>query len=168
MRMGKENADLSTALRSPGFPVEVGGVGALHAAFLNESSTRGHVQRCVAGNPGPVEMTIHFLVTTLVVQNEHLPCNRIVISTGGVMSLRPTEGDEKRLVPATTLYGIVTLSLSSRPELPWASDPPKVMKNASVQQPLSKEPSPFPLSSRAKPRDLQFRGPFVEMFFDRA
>jgi hypothetical protein len=30
------------------------------------------------------------------------------------------------------------------------------------------EPSPFPLSSRAKPRDLQFRGPFVEMFFDRA
>jgi hypothetical protein len=26
------------------------------------------------------------------------------------------------------------------------------------------EPSPFPLSSRAKPRDLQFRGPFLEMF----
>jgi hypothetical protein len=50
------------------------------------------------------------------------------------MGLRPTEGDEKRLVPATTLYGIVTLSLSSRPER----------------------------------RDLRFRGPFVEMFFDRA
>ena len=32
------------------------------------------------------------------------------------MGLRPTEGDEKRLVPATTLYGIVTLSLSSRPD----------------------------------------------------
>jgi hypothetical protein len=30
------------------------------------------------------------------------------------------------------------------------------------------EPSPSPLSSRAKPRDLQFLGPFVEMFFDRA
>jgi hypothetical protein len=45
---------------SPGFPVELGGVHALHAAFLNESSTRGHVQRCVAGNPGPVEMTIPF------------------------------------------------------------------------------------------------------------
>jgi hypothetical protein len=27
---------------------------------------------------------------------------------------------------------------------------------------------PFPLSSRAKPRDLQFRGPFLETFFDRA
>ena len=38
--------------------MELGGVGALHAAFLNESSTRGDVQRCVAGNPGPVEMTI--------------------------------------------------------------------------------------------------------------
>jgi hypothetical protein len=40
--------------------VELGGVGALHAAFLNESSTRGRFQRCVAGNPGPVEMTILF------------------------------------------------------------------------------------------------------------
>ena len=45
-------------VRYPVFPVELGGVGALHAAFLNESSTRGNVQRCVAGNPGPVEMTI--------------------------------------------------------------------------------------------------------------
>jgi hypothetical protein len=40
--------------------VELGGAGALHAAFLNESSIRGNVQRCVAGNPGPVEMTILF------------------------------------------------------------------------------------------------------------
>jgi hypothetical protein len=36
-------------LRYPGFPVEFGGVADLHAAFLNESRTRGHVQRCVAG-----------------------------------------------------------------------------------------------------------------------
>jgi hypothetical protein len=50
------------------------------------------------------------------------------------MGLRPTQGDEKSLGPATTLYGTGTLSLSSR----------------------------------AKPRDLRFRGPFVEMFFDRA
>ena len=27
------------------------------------------------------------------------------------------------------------------------------------------EAPPSPLSSRAKPRDLQFRGPFLEMFF---
>jgi hypothetical protein len=40
-------------------------------------------------------------------------------------------------------------------------------KTASVRQPLSIEPLTFPLSSRAKPRDLRFRGPFVEMFFDR-
>jgi hypothetical protein len=39
-------------LRHPGFPVEVSGVGELHAAFFTESPTRGHVQRCVAGNPG--------------------------------------------------------------------------------------------------------------------
>jgi hypothetical protein len=39
-------------------------------------------------------------------------------------------------------------------------------KTLSVQQPLSIEASPSPLSSRAQPRDLQFRGPFLEMFFD--
>jgi hypothetical protein len=44
-------------VRSPGFPVELGGVGELHAAFRNESSTRGCVRRRVAGNPGPVGMT---------------------------------------------------------------------------------------------------------------
>jgi hypothetical protein len=41
------------------------------------------------------------------------------------------------------------------------------MKMASIQQPLSPEALPSPLSSRAKPRDLQFRGPFLGMFFDR-
>jgi hypothetical protein len=41
-------------------------------------------------------------------------------------------------------------------------------EKASVRQPLSTEPLPFPLSSRAKPRDLQFSGPFVEMFFDQS
>jgi hypothetical protein len=60
-----ETADLSTPLRSPGFPVELDGVGALHAAFLNESRTRGHIQRCVAGNLGPVEMTILLFETNL-------------------------------------------------------------------------------------------------------
>jgi hypothetical protein len=35
-------------------------------------------------------------------------------------------------------------------------------------KPLSIVSSPSPLSSRAKPRDLQFYGPIVEMFFDRS
>jgi hypothetical protein len=39
---------VATPLNSTGNP----GVGALHAAFFTESRTRGHVQRCVAGNPG--------------------------------------------------------------------------------------------------------------------
>jgi AbrB family looped-hinge helix DNA binding protein len=55
---GKGTAGPSTSLRSPGFPVELDGVGALHAAFRNKSSTRSCVRRCVAGNPGPVGMTI--------------------------------------------------------------------------------------------------------------
>jgi hypothetical protein len=36
----------------PGFPVGTGGVDGLHAAFLNESRTRGGVQCTEAGNPG--------------------------------------------------------------------------------------------------------------------
>jgi hypothetical protein len=44
-------------------------------------------------------------------------------------------------------------------------DPTQGNEKASVQQRLSMEPLPFPLSSRAKPRDLQFRGPVLEMFF---
>ena len=46
------------------------------------------------------------------------------------MGLRPTQGDEKRLVPATTLYGIDTLSLSSRPERSGAEGPavPRILR----------------------------------------
>jgi hypothetical protein len=36
---------------------------------------------------------------------------------------------------------------------------------ASLQQPLSMEASPSPLSSRAQSRDLQFSRPLLEMFF---
>jgi hypothetical protein len=39
------------------------------------------------------------------------------------MGLRPTQGNEKRLGPASTLYGTVTLSLSSRPERSGAEGP---------------------------------------------
>ena len=37
-----------------------------------------------------------------------------------------------------------------------------------IQQLLSMEGPPSTLSSRAKPRDLQFSGPLVEMFFGGA
>src|ERR1700730_14203002 len=39
------------------------------------------------------------------------------------MGLRPTQGNEKRLGPATALYGTVTLSLSSRPKRSGAEGP---------------------------------------------
>ena len=43
------------------------------------------------------------------------------------------------------------------------------MKNTSVRHPLFMEPLPrFLVLSRPERRDLRFRGPFVEMFFDRA
>jgi hypothetical protein len=44
----------SARLYYPGFPVGIGGVGELHAAFLIESRTRGSVQCSAAGNPGPL------------------------------------------------------------------------------------------------------------------
>jgi hypothetical protein len=50
VRTGRGTAGPSTTL--PRIPVELGGVGELHAAFFTESRTRGHVQHCVAGNPG--------------------------------------------------------------------------------------------------------------------
>jgi hypothetical protein len=40
-----------------GFPVEVGGIGELHAAFLNESRTRGCVWCCVTGSPDTLGRT---------------------------------------------------------------------------------------------------------------
>jgi hypothetical protein len=43
-------------------------------------------------------------------ESSKLLCNKFVISTGVVMGLRPTQGDEKRLGPATTLYLTVALS----------------------------------------------------------
>jgi hypothetical protein len=80
-------------------------------------------------------------------------------------ALWPTQGDEKRLGPAFTLYGTVTLSLSSRPERrdlqfsgPFVEmsfdrvvmDLRPVMKSSSVRHPLSIEPLPLSLSSRPK------------------
>jgi len=48
---GEAHRNWTGAPRSPGFPVKLGGVGVLHAAFLTESHTRScPVQR--TGNPG--------------------------------------------------------------------------------------------------------------------
>jgi hypothetical protein len=67
----------------------------------------------------------------------------------------------------TTPYKSTDPPLSSR-VVGWTCGPPKEMKKASVRQLLFIEPLPLPLSSRAQPRDLQFRGPLLEMFFDGA
>jgi L-rhamnose mutarotase len=44
---------------SPGFPVDLFGAGELHAAFLNESRTRGRWWHPVAGNPGRPSFSAH-------------------------------------------------------------------------------------------------------------
>src|ERR1700684_2823828 len=49
----------SDRVASPGFPVDIVGVGKLHAAFLNESRTRGRWWRPVAGNPGRPLFSAH-------------------------------------------------------------------------------------------------------------
>jgi hypothetical protein len=98
------------------------------------------------------------------------------------MGLWPTQGDEKRLGPATTFYGTVALSfvIPSRERNDkacalcniegWNRRVPQVsLLRPGIPQTNShwKHPASS-LSLGAKPRDLQFRGPFVEMFFDRA
>jgi hypothetical protein len=56
-----------------------------------------------------------------------------------------------------------------RATLQWrVVDGPKAFSLPWIQPPLFMEPQPSPLSSRAKPRDLQFYGPVLDMFFDRA
>jgi hypothetical protein len=50
---------------SPGFPVDLVGADELHAAFLNESRTRGRWWHPVAGNPGsPIVFVPRTLVRT--------------------------------------------------------------------------------------------------------
>ncbi len=49
--------------RYPGFPVDLGGVVALHAPFFTEGRTRGFVQCRAAGNPGSLRSE---LVTFLI------------------------------------------------------------------------------------------------------
>jgi hypothetical protein len=90
-------------LRSPGFPVELGGVGALHAPF---SYRKAHTRPCPA-----------------------------------------LRGRKSGYAPVG-----MTLLLGTAKRTP------------SFQPPLSMEASPFLFSSRAKPRDLRFNGPFLEMF----
>jgi hypothetical protein len=49
----------SVCWASPGFPVYLIGVGKLHAAFFNESRTRGRWWRPVAGNPSRPSFSAH-------------------------------------------------------------------------------------------------------------
>src|ERR1700674_4010018 len=57
---------------SPGFSVDFVSVGELHAAFLNESRTRGRWWRPVAGNPGR-----HRFRPTYPVANEGHPSDSL-------------------------------------------------------------------------------------------
>jgi hypothetical protein len=105
------------------------------------------------------------------------------------MGLRPAQGDENGFCPATALYGSAALpfvipsgakrsgGICSSADLywkcfstewSWACGPPKEMKNAFYPATVLYGSAAPPLSSRAQPRDLQFRGPFLEMFFDGA
>ena len=51
-----------------------------------------------------------------------------------------------------------------RPECVMGLQPTQVDETPVVHQPIFMEGSPSPLSSREQPRDLQFSGPFLEMF----
>jgi hypothetical protein len=60
-------------------------------------------------------------------------------------------------------YGGTSMEAGGRFSSRWVG-----LKTASAQQLLSMEWLPFPLSSRAKPRDLRFTGLVLEMFFNKA
>jgi hypothetical protein len=71
------------------------------------------------------------------------------------MGLRPTQGDEKRLGPTTIFYGTVALSFV----IPSEAEGSAVLRT--FRGDVFRQ-------SEAEWRDLRFRGPFVETFFDRA
>jgi hypothetical protein len=91
------------------------------------------------------------------------------------MGLRPTQGDEKRvLYQQLLLLEAPPCPLSSRPEKSWAFGPPKVMKNTfcSATTLNGSAALPFVISTGApKERSGEIcgvSGPFLGMFFDRA
>src|SRR5579859_1001805 len=94
------------------------------------------------------------------------------------MGLRPTEGDEKRLGPATGLNELLPSPLSSRPKRPVPAcrgSGGEGFAIRSISNESRVEDLLSPLSSRPKRtrpgvpwRDPRFYGPFVEMFFDGA
>jgi hypothetical protein len=71
---------------TPGFPVKFGGVDELHAAFLNESRTRGRLLGTRTGNPGMWDTTA--LSLWVSVHPTHLAVN-----IGGIPYLAKTERD---------------------------------------------------------------------------
>jgi hypothetical protein len=83
-------------LHSPGFPVELGGVGELHAPFSTERRTRGLVQCCVAGNRVRSGQDDNSVAECGLPRTNH----RLKITWNrhrGIMG-RPSQGDEKTLL----------------------------------------------------------------------
>jgi hypothetical protein len=99
-------------LRSPGFPVELVGVGSPPAPFSAERRIRGRCEFCGRKSGyAPVEMTIllrlrfvFFRETRSSILNQNCHLDRR--SHGPAAH----QGDEKRLGPATTLCGTVALA----------------------------------------------------------
>jgi hypothetical protein len=86
--------------RYPGFPVEVGGVAELHAAFLNESRTRGPVWCSVTGNPGTLGRTWGTLRCSAHIAQQfgRQPINRSDLSKGTAEGMSNSQvGIEMRL-----------------------------------------------------------------------
>jgi hypothetical protein len=81
------------------------------------------------------------------------------------MGLRPTQGNEKRLGPASTLYGTVTFSLSSRPERSGAEGPavPQTFRGNAKFQPQTKLSSRLP--RRAVGPERKRNGEIRSFFF---
>ena len=85
------------SLGFPGFPVELGGAGELHAPFFTERRTRGPVLCCVAGNPGSLGMTK----------------GRVTLPFGGMVV---TTTAETLFIPDETCRRQVTLLLMTQAE----------------------------------------------------
>jgi hypothetical protein len=92
------------------------------------------------------------------------------------MGLRPTQGDENGFCSATALYGSAPLPFVIPPAPACRGAYPDFLLRGTKDDLVCGpgQPGPHELcgthrtstGNPGQPRDLQFRGPFMEMFFD--
>ena len=130
------------SLGSPGFPVESCGFGQLHVVLFKENHISGAVESCDVGNPGSLGMTKR---------------RGLLKGKGQLLGIRQLLG-EGTPFPSTTAVSIDTNRFCARAKKSQALRMTTLVAYAENTKRSKK-------SRGSVARDLQFRRPFLDMFF---